>query len=121
MYKTSKTIKGQILTYEVVAVFCFTVKRITFFSISKNIILVQQKLDEKYQIGNTVPSTCNCYYFITETTSLIKGKQLSEDLVFSITQTFLNTSDDEHTQMVSSLKAINCKCQYDHFWWLALI
>lgn len=54
-----------------------------------------------------------------KTTYLIKGKQLSNDLVFSISQTFLNTPNDEHTQMVSSLKPI--KCKYDNYWWLALI
>lgn len=50
-----RPLKDQILTYEAVVAFCFTVKGITFFSISKNMILVQQKLDEKYQLGNTVP------------------------------------------------------------------
>ena len=81
-----RPITNQILTFNTVEEFCKeNIVWITFFSIyKKDMLQVREVLDARYSLGDTVFGTRSCHHFEPSSTTLIKGKQLSDEHVYTI-------------------------------------
>ena len=114
----------QILTFEAVKNFCETsIKGITFIAIDKNDMeKVREDLNERYKLGQTVEGTRSLHHFEPESTSVVKAKYLSAEESFSVTHSFDISEEEVFSNLISSLKPNDyVTCQYDNFWWLALV
>ena len=114
----------QILTFEAVKNFCETsIKAITFIAIDKNDMeKVCEDLNERYKLGQTVEGTRSLHHFKPESTSVVKAKYLSAEESFSVTHSFDISEEEVFSNLISSLKPNDyVTCQYDNFWWLAIV
>ena len=82
------------------------------------IIPVKSLLGECYKLGSTVSGTRNNHYF---STTEIRRKHVSVDPEFYVYHSFSQSEENQHNQIIKSLKKMDITCQYDNFWWLALI
>ena len=58
---------------------------ITFFSTyKKDMVQVREVLGARYSVGNTVPGTRSCHHFEPSSTTSIKGKQPSDQHVYTV-------------------------------------
>ena len=95
---------------------------ITFFSIyKKDMVEVREVLDARYSLGNTVPGTRSCHHFEPSSTTLIKGKQLSDEHVYTI-KDHSSSALPTAGEIVSTLKPNDyATCIFYGFWWLVLV
>ena len=84
-----RPITNQSLTFNAVEEFCKeNVVGITFFSIyKKDMLQVREVLDARYSLGDTVFGARSCRYFEPASTTLIKGKQLSDEHMCTLSNT----------------------------------
>ena len=119
-----RPLHNQILSFNAVENFCtMIIQGITFFTISKEgMVTVREQLASRYKLGSTVPGTRNCHHFEPISTTAIQGKHLSIDNLFPVFHSFSMLPEYEHDQIISSLKRMDyVTCEYNSFWWLALI
>ena len=88
----------------------------------KDDIPVRTLLGECYKLGSTVPGTRNNHYFEPVSTTEIRGKHVSVDPEFYVYHSFSQSEENQHNQIIKPLKKMDyITCQYDNFWWFALI
>ena len=80
-----RPVTNQTLSFKVVEEFRNeNIVGITFFSIyEKDMVQVRKVLDARYLLGDTVPGTKSCHHFEPSSTTSIKGKQLSDQHVYT--------------------------------------
>ena len=79
-------------------------------------VQVRKVLDARYSLGDTVPGTKSCHRFEPSSTTSIKGKQLSEEHVYTI--------KDHSFSALPTAGEIALKLKpndYFCFWWLVLV
>ena len=95
---------------------------ITLFSIyKKDIVQVREVLDGRYSLGNTVPGIRSCHHFEPSSTTSIKGKQLSDEHVYTIKDHSFSALPTA-SEIALTLKPNDyATCIFDGFWWLVLV
>ena len=67
----------------------------------------QEQLEACFKLGSTVPGMRNCHHFEPVSTSSLQAKHLSFELMYSVFHLFSISPENEHDQMISSLKPID--------------
>ena len=77
-------------------------------------------MDGRYQLGDTVPGNRSCHHFGPSSTTLIKGKQLSDEHVYTIKDHSFSALPTA-SEIALTLKPNDyATCIFDGFWWLVL-
>ena len=118
-----RPVTNQILTFRVVEEYCkSSIDGITFLTIDKeDMVAVRERLEIRYQLGDTVPGTRSCHHFIPTSQYTIQGRQLSVDTTIFIDHSFLDMPAPL-TETLESLKPNDyITCIFHGHWWLVLI
>ena len=84
-------------------------------------VQVGKVLDSRYSLGDAVPGTRSCHHFEPSSTTSIKGKQLSDDHVYTIKDHSFSALPTAG-KIALKLKPNNyATCIFDGFWWLVLV
>ena len=78
-------------------------------------------MDARYWLGDRVPGTRSCHHFEPSSTTLIKGKQLSDEHVYTI-KNHSSSALLTVSEIALTLKPNDyATCIFDGFWWLVLV
>ena len=114
-----RPLTNQILSFDAVKEFCNdSITGITFISIyKKDMVQVREVLESRYALGDTVSGTRSCYHFEPTSTTSIRGKQLSDDHVYSIDNHSFSAMPTV-SEIAATLKPNDyATCIFDGFWW----
>ena len=77
-------------------------------------------MDGRYRLGDTVPGNRSCHHFGPSSTTLVKGKQLSDEHVYTI-KDHPSSALPTASEIALALKPNDyATCIFDGFWWLVL-
>ena len=109
----------QILIFKAVEEFCKeNIVGMIFFSIyKKDMVHVTEILDARFLLGDTITGKTSCHHFESSSTTSIKGKQLSNEYVYTIKDHSFPGLPTA-SEIVLTLKPT---CFFDGFWWLVLV
>ena len=113
-----RPVTNKMLTFKAVEEFCKeNIVGITFFSIYlKDMVQVREVLNARYSLGNTVPGNRSCHHFEPSSTTLIKGKQLSDEHMYTI-KDHSSSALPTASEIVSTLKPNDyATCIFYGFW-----
>ena len=78
-------------------------------------------MDARYWLGDRVPGTRSCHHFEPSSTTLIMGKQLSDEHVYTI-KNHSSSALLTVSEIALTLKPNDyATCIFDGFWWLVLV
>ena len=81
-------------------------------------VQVRDSLEARYFLGDTVSGTRSCHHFEPISTTLIKGKRLSDDQVYYIKDHSFSAMPTA-SEIAATLKPNDyATCIFDRFWWL---
>ena len=118
-----RPVSNQILTFSALVEYCdSSIQGIEFMVITKEeMVPVREKLNSRYQLGDTVPGSRSAHHFIPTSQYTIQKKQLSVDATIFIDHSFVDMPppQDETVQVLKKNDYVTC-C-FDGHWWVALI
>ena len=84
-------------------------------------VQVRKVLDSRYSLGDAVPGTRSCHHFEPSSTISIKGKQLSDDHVYTIKDHSFSALPTAGKIALKLKPNSYATCIFDGFWWLVLV